>query len=322
MSRPDLGPGADVLMFGEVHTELLWHSTSVADALAKRILSVRLGDDIRTSTRPTSYAASPDLYDGVDCRLLVGSAARQRAVGTAVSFASITGGQIAQAVTMTSIFRGENNRRMPWSYYLSRPGQVETVGNDPAWVHIADAWAGTEKAAPNLGAISDRLLDMVQMSPQLSGTAAVRRTGRLRLRWVYAPSDRPVRVNFSLETGDLRLLRMSGGGLETRAVADFCADLALHDWLLTALLEAIDRSGLESGGGPATVERLRPVVDHLLHHWMPAARLDAGGRELWQGLDEAAGLSRQWESLVARVRDQLALSAIGLLGAVARPEVT
>jgi hypothetical protein len=53
---------------------------------------------------------------------------------------------------------------------------------------------------------------------------------------------------------------------------------------------------------------------------MPAARLDVEGTELWRGLDAAAGLSRQWESLVARVRDQLALSTIGLLGSVALPE--
>ncbi|GAA0258191.1 SCO2521 family protein [Cryptosporangium japonicum] len=304
-------------MFGEVHTELLWHSASVSNASAKRILSFRLGDDIRTSTRPTSYAISPDLYDGLDCR--VGGGARHRAVGTAASFAAITGGQIAQAVTMTSIVHGENNRRMPWSYYLSRPGQVETIGSEPVWDHLADGWAAADKAGPNLGAISDRLLDTVQMSPQLSGAAAVRRTGRARLRWVHARSPEPARLTYSLESDDLRLLRLTGD-LRPRVVAEFAADLALHDWLLTALVEAVDRSGLETGGGPATVRKLRPVIVHLLHHWMPAARLDAEGKELWRGLDEAAGLSRQWESLVARVRDQLALSTIGLLGSVALPE--
>ncbi|MFG1921100.1 SCO2521 family protein [Cryptosporangium sp. NPDC048952] len=302
-------------MFGEVHTELLRNSASVSNASAKRILSFRLGDDIRTSTRPTSYAVSSDLYDGLDCR--VGGATRQRGVGTAVSFASITGGQIAQAVTMTSISHGKNNRRMPWSYYLSRPGQVETMGNEPVWAQIADGWATADKVGPNLGAISDRLLDTVQMSPQLSGAAAVRRTGRARLRWVYTGTAQPLRLSFSLESDDLRLLRLSGGNLSPRAAADFCADLALHDWLLTALMEAIERSRLESDDGTAAVQKLRPVIVHLLHHWMPAARLDAEGKELWCGLDEAAGLSRQWESLVARVRDQL---AIGLLGAVAQPD--
>jgi len=305
-------------MFGEVHTELLWHSASVSNASAKRILSFRIGDDIRSSTRPTSFAISPDLYDGLDCR--IGGGARHRAVGTAASFASITGGQIAQAVTMTSIVHGENNRRMPWSYYLSRPGQVETIGSEPVWENLAEGWVSADKAGPNLGAISDRLLDTVQMSPQLSGAAAVRRTGRARLRWSYARSSEPVRLTYSLESEDLRVLRLTGGDLRPRAVADFAADLALHDWLLTALVEAIDRSGLEAGGGPATVQRLRPVIVHLLHHWMPAARLDVEGTELWRGLDAAAGLSRQWESLVARVRDQLALSTIGLLGSVALPE--
>lgn len=315
MNRPDLGPGAYVLMFGEVHTELLWHSTSVSDSLAKRILSLRLGDDIRTFTRPASYVVSPDLYDGLDCRL-----SRHRMVGTAVSFASITGGQIAQAVTTATISRGTNDRRMPWSYYLARPGKVETVGSSPDWHQLAESWATTEKAAPNLGAIGDRLLDSVQMSPQLTGTAPVRRTGRLRLRWVYARSDQPLRVEFTVESADLRLLRLSGGNLDARSVADFCADLAQHDWLLSTLLEAVDRSGLEAGGGPATIRKLRPVIDHLLHHWMPAARLDAPGRALWRGLDEAAGLGRQWESLVSRVRDQLALSTITLLSAAAQSE--
>jgi hypothetical protein len=61
------------------------------------------------------------------------------------------------------------------------------------------------------------------------------------------------------------------------------------------------------------VQRLRPAVEHLLHLWMPAARGDEAGAALWAGLERRPGLARQWDALVHRVRDQLALGAIAAL---------
>jgi hypothetical protein len=46
---------------------------------------------------------------------------------------------------------------------------------------------------------------------------------------------------------------------------------------------------------------------------MPAARGDEAAAALWAGLERRPGLARQWEALVHRVRDQLALGAIAAL---------
>jgi hypothetical protein len=305
-----------MLVFGEVHTGLLQHSTSVTSALAGRILSLRLGDDVRSYTRPISHVVSPDLYDGLDCRLTTDSGLRPRAVGTATSYASITGGQVVQAVATTTIRSGESDHRLPWSYYLSRPGVLETLGPAP-WTRLAAGWLAAEDAAPNLGAISGRLLDVVQRSPQLHRPAPLK-AARTKLRWVLEPSEADPRIDFSLEQGRLRTVRLTGRGFGQREVADFCADLALHDWLLTTLLATIERSGLESGAGSVAIGRLRPLIDHVLHHWMPAARLDEISRGLWRSVDQAAGLTRQWDTQVTRVRDQLALHTVTLLGAAAQ----
>lgn len=58
------------------------------------------------------------------------------------------------------------------------------------------------------------------------------------------------------------------------------------------------------------VRVLRPAVDHLLHLWMPRARVAQDLAPLWDALEERPGFSRQWHNLVQRVRDQLTLHAI------------
>lgn len=55
---------------------------------------------------------------------------------------------------------------------------------------------------------------------------------------------------------------------------------------------------------------LRPLVDHLLHLWMPQARVDRTLNALWQELEETPGFSRQWTSLAQRIRDQLAVQLL------------
>ncbi|MFF8532377.1 hypothetical protein ACF07B_10525 [Streptomyces sp. NPDC015532] len=60
------------------------------------------------------------------------------------------------------------------------------------------------------------------------------------------------------------------------------------------------------------VRVVRPLVDHLLHLWMPRARLDTALHTPWNHLEETPGYSRQWNALTRRIRDQLALHAIQL----------
>jgi hypothetical protein len=101
------------------------------------------------------------------------------------------------------------------------------------------------------------------------------------------------------------------------AALELCEDLALHDWLLTALLELIERSRIGASPRPQVVDRLRPAIDYLLHLWMPAARLNESMLPLWKSLERQPGFTKQWEASVSRIRDQVALSTIVQLGAVA-----
>ncbi|MFI5960037.1 SCO2521 family protein [Cryptosporangium sp. NPDC051539] len=311
MTRLELRPGAVVLILGEVHTGLLRHSTAVSQAVAERILALRLGAEVRSSKRPVPYTVSPDLFDGVDCRLPTSNGGQPRGIGTVASYASITGGQIVQATSVATLTAGTAGRRRPWGHYLARPGVIETLG--PAnWDHVAAGWAASERSVPNLAAIAVRHLAEVQESSLLDQTVTIR-TPVTRLRWMLEYSESGSEIELSVESGEDRTIRMSGAGLPARAVSDLCGAVAMHDWLLTIVLTAIDRSHLDSGINSRVLGRLRPAIDRFLHLWMPAARIDAALRPYWVSLDEAAGLTEQWRTQVARIRDQLALHTVGLL---------
>jgi hypothetical protein len=121
----------------------------------------------------------------------------------------------------------------------------------------------------------------------------------------------------------LRTLRLQCGADQAAAIAELCEDLALHDWLLTTLLDVIERSRIGAGSRQQAVDRLGPAIDHLLHLWMPAARLDRSLTTVWDSLERRPGFSRQWHASVNRIRDQIALSTIRLLNREpARAELT
>jgi hypothetical protein len=84
-----------------------------------------------------------------------------------------------------------------------------------------------------------------------------------RLRWAVVSGDSDD-LRFDLCTGQLRTVLARCGPERAAAVAEFCADLALHDWLLTMLLRLLEGSGIGSEARDAVVARLRPAVDHLL----------------------------------------------------------
>jgi hypothetical protein len=54
-------------------------------------------------------------------------------------------------------------------------------------------------------------------------------------------------------------------------------------------------------------------VEHLLHLWMPGARVDRSLAPLWDVLEREPGFTRQWRTLVRRIRDQLALLQVAPL---------
>lgn len=309
-----------MLTLGEVQTGLLQNGASATRGVSSQVLALMLGERVRHAERPIAHAVSPDLLTGVDCPLATSSGARVRGIGTAVSRASITGGHLLQGSAYTQIVKGEAGRRLPWSHYLSRPGFVETVGKvDPA--DLADGFLAA-KAAPaslDLGAMGGRVMDTVQRSAGLDRKPPFR-AARTRLRWVVAvdestQADR--RSRFTIETALVRTLRLTVRPAELPAAVELCQDVALHDWLLTALLGVIERSRIGASPRQDVVDRLQPAIDYLLHLWMPAARLDQAMLPLWESFERQPGFSRQWDASVSRIRDQVALSTIVQLGATA-----
>jgi hypothetical protein len=336
-----------MLTLGEVHTGLLQNSTSVSQARSLQLLALVLGERVRQSARPIAYAVSPDRLTGVDCRLATVSKARVRGVGTVVSRAAITGGHVLQGSTFARVVKGEADRRLPWSHYMSQPGVVETVGKADQ-EDLANGFtetkpggggwgAGRTPALPNLdlGAVSDRMMDEVQVADGLDRKPPFR-MARTRLRWVVAHGTSSAhgtspahggrgakagggtsaRIRFSIDNDTLRTTAIEVDVDDPRSIAAFCEDLALHDWLLTTLLDIVERSRIGDGSRERVIDRLRPAIDYLLHLWMPAARVDEAVLPLWESLERRPGFTKQWRALVDRIRDQVAVGTVAQLSAV------
>lgn len=313
-TKDDLADNGVVVALGEVHTGLLHHSCAVSAGTAARLLDIVLGERVRRSDRPIPYAVSPPRLTGVDCLLPTSTGAKVRGVGTVVSRASITGGHLVQGSAYLQVVRGRQSRRLPWSHYLARPGIVETLGKVDG-KQLADGflaiWSAHEQL--DLGAVSRRAMDAVQDSGELDRRTAFK-FARTKLRWVIAGDGTQARsVVFGIHNDVARTVRMGGHGLEAATVAEFCEDLARHDWLLTTLSSLVERSRIGAGPRSAVLERLKPAVDFLLHLWMPKARTDQALHDLWQGLEHHLGLTGQWQANVDRVRDQLALATTEML---------
>ncbi|WP_198167453.1 SCO2521 family protein [Microbispora sp. ATCC PTA-5024] len=295
---------------GEVHTGLLQNSGEIEESTCRQVLALMAGETVRVSRRPIVHAVSPDRLTGVDCRLPSATQSRVRGVGTVLSRCAITGGRVAQGSSYVRLTRAEADRRLPWSHYLARPGVVEVLGKAKER-DLADGFAeDPPHGCLDLGAISGRLLDLAQSSPLLDRRAPFR-VPRTRLRWA-AESGEPA-IRFVLRSDQTRSVLVVHDGAFTPAVAELCEDLALHDWLLTTLLVMVERARIGAVPGLQAAARLAPAVDHLLHLWMPAARLGDAMAPYWESLDRRPGFSRQWQSLVDRVRDQMAVTTLALL---------
>lgn len=303
-----------VLACGEVRTCLLQHSQALPATATTGLLRLRAGQRVALSERPNPYALSPDVLTGVDCNLPTASGAKVRAVGTVTARAALTEGRLLQTDAFCATTADGPDRRRHWGHYLARPGIVEPFGKLPDRDVADGCLTGTTRPGElDLGAIAERVLRGVLRDPALDRAAPFR--ARLtRLRWValLAPDGAaPSIENFTVAPDGLRTVELRlTAGTGTAAAARLCEDLALHDWLLTTLVRMVERSRLGSVDGREAVTALRPAVDHLLHLWMPTARVDQVLHPLWEVLEREPGFSRQWHILVQRIRDQLALLAV------------
>jgi hypothetical protein len=300
-----------VLVIGEVNTGLLQHSAAISTDFACRLLAPAHGMRVRRADRPIAFAVSPEVVTGIDCELSTPSGAKARVVGTTVSRTAITGGHVVQGSAFVRVVRAEATRRQPWSYYLARPGTIETIGKADSG-QLGDGFLADETGGNvlDLRAIGTRAMNAVQDSPLIDHRPALK-SSRTRLRWTAdLRPDRPRSITFTVHDPLLRTIRLGGVGLEPESVVTLCEDLALHDWLLTTLLSHVSRAAVGTRPRAAVVARLQPIVDFLIHLWMPAARVDPRLTDVWEGLDRRPGLSRQWQATVDRVRDQVALAMV------------
>ncbi|MFI6073021.1 SCO2521 family protein [Actinoplanes sp. NPDC051343] len=304
-----------MLAFGEVQTGLLQNSTAVTGVRAAEVVDLVLGEPVRRFERPIAYAVSPDRPEGVDCRLPTASGAHVHAVGTLITHAALVGGHVLQGSSHSALIKGDSDRRQPWSHYLGHPGCLETIGR----VRMNDVKDGLltgtrDCAVLDLPAITGRILDDVQRSPLLDHRPALR-APRLRLRWVAETGARTLAAEFAVRSEELRTFRISVPGEDLSDVVALCEDLALHDWLLTTLSTLVEKALTGDRQRRERVSGLQPAVDHLLHLWMPAVRVAPDLLPVWDALEMRPGFSRQWKTLVRRVRDQLTMSALALLEA-------
>jgi hypothetical protein len=274
-----------------------------------------------------------------------------RGIGTVIQRAAITDGHVLQGSAYVKLDQAARSARQPWSHYLARPGVVEAIGR-VRWPDLAAAFAAARPpgTALDLGAIAAQAADRVQRRFQVppddrDPDRPRLRAARTRLRWTAeitplpeprgpkaaatprGSEDAPV---VETPAGVRFVVRTEGADHEAARVLSFHAppdadparlaavaeDVALHDWLLTALLEIMRKAAIGLLPREEAIERLLPAIDYLMHLWLPGARGDALSDRVWAALETRAGLSRHWDLLVNRIRDQLAVA--GLQPAVRR----
>jgi hypothetical protein len=307
------------MLIGEVHTGLLQHSTSLRIADAAQLLSLVEGAEVASSQRPVSYAVSPELPEGVDCLLPSESGRRVRCVGAVLSRALLSGGRVVQASAVATIKPSAARRRLSWSHYIARAGDLETIGKTDRADVVSGFLRPRRGAEPtgtlSLAGIADRLLDRVQRHDSLDRRAPFR-SRRTQLRWTATIDERFATAGsarFTVAADGLRTVEMELGPSDAPGARDLCEDLALHDFLLTTVTRFIE----DITSSPRPVQdkaaQLRPVVEHLLHLWMPGVRVSPALLPVWDVFERRPGFTRQWTASVDWIRDQLASGAIALL---------
>ncbi len=301
------------LTIGEVHTGLLLTSTAVSTDTASELLAVVPGGSVRTRQRPIRYAWSPEVLTGVDCSAPLAERREVRIVGTLATQLSLTDGRIIQAGTHATFRHDYVGRRRPWGHYLAQPGVLEVLGKASEESLATGFLRGpVTMTALDLGAVNMRALDAIQRSDRLDRNPPFR-SRRTLLRWSAETAEDEQEIVFTLGAEGLRTVRLRTAEPNPRALADFCADLALHDWLLSTLLDIVDRAVARGRPAAELISLLRPGIDHLVHAWMPAAHVSRALDRIWQELDLRSGFSLQWQKTVERIRDQLSAGLIEAL---------
>lgn len=308
------GPAQTIL--GEVRTSLLPESAALSRGSAAELVALAHGKPVRSRERPVSWAQSPVIAEGIDCRLATSSRKAPRMVGAVAARATVTGGRVLQSTAQCSVVGAPVDRRQSWEYYMARVGVAEVVtrltpdlDNDVALNFLAPANPEVETFDP--GAIAARVTTRVRRNPMLDQRPPLQ-TESTRLRWsarVVAGSDPS--LTMTLCDNQLRTAAVVVGHTDLLSgVADFCEDLARHDWLLTVLTEVMDEAEI-SEFSPAPVDQvISPMLEHLVRLWMPGKATPRPLRDLWTALQDDPGFDQQWKAQVDHLRDRLSVAMV------------
>jgi hypothetical protein len=310
--------GEPLILLGEVRTCLLPDSRCLDSGSVRDLLAVMPGRPVTWRERPVGFAASPATAVGVDCALATASTTAVRAIGTVATRAIVLGGRVLQSSARTDVDVALDTHRQAWSHYLSRLGVVEVVSrikNRPALVaDLSAGFLGDRSAADilDLAAISERMLARLRMNVRLDQRPPIL-AATTRLRWTAEVADVP-RPRASVELGEGRRRSVRLWLPEPALLGSaqrFCEDLAAHDWLLTTVGAAIAEADQLSDD--ESLDVLAPLLEHLVHLWMPSAHAPEALRHLWADLEDDPGFTRQWTALVGLLRDRIAVATLAAL---------
>uniref|UniRef100_UPI0024541E1A SCO2521 family protein n=1 Tax=Nocardia wallacei TaxID=480035 RepID=UPI0024541E1A len=288
-------------------------------AAAGELLALMPGRAVRWRERPGTLAVSPTTAVGIDCDLTLGEQVA-RVVGTVATNVVLAGGRVLQSSARTRVVRAEERRRQTWSHYVSQKGVAEVISRIPeratAGAGLADGYLDGPGGGDilDLASISERLLARIRADARLDQSPPVR-AGTTRLRWAarVGGATAPTAA-LHLDDDVVRSIRLTvRADTDLDAAQRFCEDLAAHDWLLTVLAGALDEADRFASHSRDRMDILAPVLEHLTGLWMPGAHTPAALRTLWKELQTEPGFSRQWNTLVSRLRDSIAVATLDIL---------
>ncbi len=311
-----------LVVLGEIRSCLLPSAAALGRVEAGELLALMPGRAVRWRERPGSLAISPTIAVGVDCDLRLGTGTAH-IVGTVATNVVLAGGRLLQSSAHTRVVRARDRRRQAWSHYVSRVGVTEVINRVPERAAVgptlvegflADRPPNDGDPILDLASISERLLARIRSAPTLDQEPPMRTSGT-RLRWtaLVGGSAGP-RVDLVLDDEFTRSVRLIVRTEEDLAAAQrFCEDLAAHDWLLSVTAAALEQADRFGSLRRERLDILSPVLEYFTGLWMPGAHTPAVLRALWRDLQSDPGLSRQWNTLVDRLRDSIAVATLNAL---------
>ncbi|HEU5469555.1 MAG TPA: SCO2521 family protein [Actinophytocola sp.] len=311
-----------MLIVGEIRTGLLHNSGRLPRSGVVALLEIIPGRRVRVTNRPVNRSVSPDRLVCVDCKIPTEPLTKTQAIGTVRSHAVVTDGLVLQSSARARVVRAPGKDRQAWSHYADRRGTVEVISKAEL-AQIARGYRNTptpDNRTLDLGAISEYLVSVIQRRPQLDHRTGMR-SRPTRMRWTaIAEPDRTPAVNLHVNSDVLRTVELILPPDLLSFAERFCEDLALHDWLITALDNVIAQDDHGTMVAPDSNDLLNAAVKRLVHLWMPGAHVDPAMSPLWEALENRPGFSRQWNAQVAWVRDQIALRTLDVVDHVRQHE--